>query len=68
MTSLLVKNPDKRLGVGGVEDVKAHPWFAVSELLTVSQRLKFNCLYLGFGLEESVGQATTPTVQALHVR
>lgn len=29
MTSLLAKNPEKRLGVGGVEDVKCHPWFKV---------------------------------------
>lgn len=27
MTALLAKNPEKRLGVGGVEDVKCHPWF-----------------------------------------
>lgn len=27
MTSLLAKNPEKRLGAGGIEDVKRHPWF-----------------------------------------
>lgn len=27
--SLLAKNPEKRLGVGGIEDVKRHPWFKV---------------------------------------
>ena len=30
MTSLLAKNPEKRLGAGGIEDVKRHPWFKVA--------------------------------------
>jgi ribosomal protein S6 kinase alpha-5 len=29
ITALLVKNPDKRLGVGGVEEVKRHRWLKV---------------------------------------
>ena len=35
MTSLLVKDPDKRLGVSGVEDVKRHPWFKVRTTLVL---------------------------------
>ena len=33
LTLLLAKNPDDRLGVGGVEEVKGHSWFKVHVLL-----------------------------------
>ena len=53
LTSLLTKNPEKRLGVAGIEEVKCHPWFKVAGAMeeSVSDCVKlYLCTHTGCGL------------------
>ena len=68
ITSLLIKDPEKRLGMGGVEDVKCHPWFKVHSSPAPACVCVCVCVSVGSGLEQSAGQADTSTVQAIHLR